>query len=101
MASYEPVPPQQNPGQPVARTTGNQAGLSTAALVLGIVSIPTAVFPAIVGIITGVIAIVLGVMGRRTGNRNARIGLVLGIIGLVVGVVNSFFGALLFSGRLG
>ena len=68
------------------------SGRATAAMVLGIVSIPTFFIP-IVSVVLGILAIVIGSMARndarRTGARNAgqaKTAIVCGIAGLVLAV---------------
>jgi hypothetical protein len=82
---------------PTASTAGT-SGRATAALILGIISIPAALI-AILGIILGVIALVLGATSRgdiqRRGLRNsghATAGMILGSIGLVLGLANMIAG---------
>lgn len=73
----------------------NNNNLAVAALVLGLVSIITWLFP-IAGYITTIIAIVLGVKGRSSEKRGmATAGMVLGIIFLIVTLLNSIIGVLL------
>ncbi len=73
----------------------NNNKFAVAALVLGIVSILTWLFP-IAGYITTIITIVLGVKGRKSEKRGmATAGMVLGIIFLVVTLLNSILGAIL------
>ncbi len=73
----------------------NNNKFAVAALVLGIVSILTWLFP-IAGYITTIIAIVLGVKGRKSEKRGmATAGMVLGIIFLVITLLNSILGVLL------
>lgn len=73
----------------------NNNRFANAALVLGIVSILTWLFP-IAGYITTIIAIVLGVKGRKSEKRGmATAGMVLGIIFLVITLLNSILGVLL------
>ncbi|MCE5235423.1 MAG: hypothetical protein ABFC62_12920 [Clostridiaceae bacterium] len=71
-------------------------GKSTAALVLGIVSVALAWFgySALVGLACGIIALVLGIQIRKAGqaegfepNGNAKAGYILGIIGLIINAV--------------
>lgn len=82
MASYSGPPPAQ------ARN-----GLGTAALVLGILSLP-AILTIVLGILFGLLAVIFGIIGQRRARRgeatNAGVavaGLVTGAIGLVVSVV--------------
>jgi uncharacterized protein DUF4190 len=86
---------------PPATTTGGTSGRATAALVLGILAIPTALFP-ILGLIVGVIGLVLGLTAksdiRRRGLANmghAKWGVILSSIGLVLTVVNAIAGAII------
>ena len=73
----------------------NNNSLAVVALVLGIVSIITWLFP-IAGYITTIIAIVLGVKGRKSEKRGmATAGMVLGIIFLVITLLNSILGVIL------
>lgn len=73
----------------------NNNRFAVAALVLGIVSILTWLFP-IAGYITTIIAIVLGVKGRKSEKRGmATAGMVLGIIFLVITLLNSILGVFL------
>ena len=76
--------------------TGQTDGMAVASLVLGILSIPGALFYGVFGIILGAIAIFLGVVARGrikrsdgtvTGNGLATAGLVLGICGAGLGLV--------------
>ena len=73
----------------------NNNSLAVVALVLGIVSIITWLFP-IAGYITTIIAIILGVKGRKSEKRGmATAGMVLGIIFLVITLLNSILGVIL------
>lgn len=73
----------------------NNNKFAIAALVLGIVSILTWLFP-IAGYITTIIAIVLGVKGRKSEKRGmATAGMVLGIIFLIITLLNSILGVFL------
>ena len=73
----------------------NNNKFAVAALVLGIVSILTWLFP-IAGYITTIIAIVLGVKGRKSEKRGmATAGMVLGIIFLVITLLNSILSVFL------
>ena len=72
------------------------SGLSTAAMVLGIVGIPVALFVPIVAIVLGVLAIVLGAVGRgdarRRGATNtgqAMAGIILGSIDIVLAIASA------------
>ena len=73
----------------------NNNKFAVAALVLGIVSILTWLFP-IAGYITTIITIVLGVKGRKSEKRGmATAGMVLGIIFLVITLLNSILSVFL------
>ena len=69
-----------------------RGGISTAALVLGIIGLPLsfACIPSILAIIFGVLALRGDEDGRRRGQGQAVAGLVLGILGLTFGVVLIF-----------
>ena len=76
-------------GAPVLAT---QNGLGTAALVLGILSIPGA-FVIVGGVVLGILAIIFGAIGRGRANRgratnggSALAGLITGAIGLLLAV---------------
>jgi hypothetical protein len=90
-------PPQAAP----ATTRGGSSGRATAALVLGILAIPTALFP-ILGLIVGVVGLVLGLTAkgviRREGLTNmghAKWGVILSSIGLVLTIINAVAGAII------
>lgn len=63
---------------------GGGSGLSTAGLVLGILSVLTWLFP-VIGVPISIVGLVLGSMGKRRGGGGA--GVVLNIIGLVLNIV--------------
>lgn len=68
---------------------------AVAALVLGLVSIVTWLFP-IAGYITTILAIVFATKGHHSEKKGmATAGLVLGIIFLIVTLLNSILGAIL------
>jgi|tagenome__1003787_1003787.scaffolds.fasta_scaffold19937379_2 hypothetical protein len=74
-------------------TTARRPGKAIAALVLGILSIPCALFP-IVGAILGAVAIALGSNARSQirrsgldGEGQAHAGVILGIVGLSLAVI--------------
>jgi hypothetical protein len=75
-------------------TAGPASGRATAALILGILSIPAAILIAIVGIALGVIGLVLGITARTDMGRagapmgKATAGVVLSAIGIVLGILN-------------
>jgi hypothetical protein len=84
-------------------TTGGTSGRATAALVLGILAIPTALFP-ILGLVVGLVGLVLGLTAkgdiRRRGLTNmghATLGVVLSSIGLVLTIANGVAGAIIAS----
>jgi hypothetical protein len=79
---------------PPTASTGGRSGRATAALTVGIISIPAAII-AIAGVILGVVAIVLGATARGDARRNrlrgagqATAGMICGIIGLLLGLAN-------------
>jgi Domain of unknown function (DUF4190) len=83
---------------PPAARAGRTPGRATAALVLGIISIPAALI-ALLGIVVGVIAIVMGATSRSDIRRNAlpgagtaTAGIVLGAIGTLLGIANMIAG---------
>jgi len=85
---------------PPTATRGFHSGRATASMVVGIISIPAALF-AILGVILGIVAIVLGSTARGEAGRRgltnagqATAGLILGSIGLVLGVANMIAGVL-------
>ena len=68
--------------------------LGTAALVLGLLSLPAVLLLGIGGAILGIPAVILGVMGRNRAKRGeannagvATSGVVLGALGIVLGIV--------------
>jgi hypothetical protein len=82
-------------------TRGGRSGRATASMVLGIISIPAALFP-ILGLIIGVIGLTLGLLARgdidRRGLSNrgqAVAGIVLNSIGLVLTIANMVAGAII------
>lgn len=84
-----------------AATGRTTSGRATAALILGILSIPAALLP-IVGLIVGVVGLVLGITAkgdiRRRGLTNmshAKWGVILSCIGLVLTVANAVAGAII------
>jgi hypothetical protein len=83
---------------PPTASTGGRSGRATASMILGIISIPAALF-AILGVILGVIAVVLGATARGdiarrglTNSGQAMAGMILGSIGLVLGLANMIAG---------
>jgi uncharacterized protein DUF4190 len=84
-----------------AVATGGTSGRATAALVLGILAIPTALFP-ILGLIVGLVGLILGLTAkgdiRRRGLTNmghANWGVILSSIGLVLTIANAVAGAII------
>ena len=91
--------PRSDHAAPAAR--GGTSGRATAALVLGILAIPTALFP-ILGLIVGVVGLVLGLTAkgdiRRRGLTNmghAKWGVILSSIGLFLTIANAVAGAII------
>ena len=108
----------QNAGQPQNVNTGGQTPLpnATAALVLGIISIPTCICYGIIGLACGIIALILAGKAKKLYDenpslytigsfKNMQAGKVCGIIGvslsslylIYVIVVLAFFGSALTS----
>lgn len=89
-----PNPYQQLPGY---GQNDPKAGLAIAAFIVGIASIPCALF-ALCGIVLGIIGIVLGSLGKQSFSRRslALWGLGLSVAGLTLGVINSALGIYLF-----
>lgn len=82
---------------------GESNGLAIAALVCGIVAIPSAILLPLAGVPLGIVALVMGVVVRRHAGptpRPATAGLVTGVVAMVIGIVNGILGALLMTGRL-
>lgn len=84
-------------------SAGTTSGRATAALVLGILSIPAALLP-ILGLVVGIVGLILGLTARgdiqRRGLTNmshAKWGVILCCIGLVLTVVNGVAGAMMAS----
>ena len=83
---------------------------ATAALVLGILSIPiTCLCYGIIGLGMGIVAIVLGGQavktdaenpGVYTGAQNAKVGRILGIISVALAVIYLLFLVLVFAGMM-
>ena len=85
---------------PPTASTGFRSGRATTSMILGIISIPAALF-AILGVILGVIAIVLGATARGEAGRRgltnagqATAGMICGSIGLVLGLANMIAGVI-------
>jgi hypothetical protein len=82
-------------------TTGGTSGRATAAFVLGILAIPTALFP-LIGLPIGLVGLILGLtakgdIGRRglTNMGHAKWGVILSSIGLVLTIANMVVGAII------
>ena len=79
---------------PATTTASPASGRATAALVLGILSIPCAILIAILGIALGAIGLVLGFTARTdmrraaAGSGKVTTGIVLSAIGIIVGILN-------------
>lgn len=75
-------------------------GLATAALVVGIISLLTSFFLGVLAIFPAIVGVVLGIMGRKAANKGqATAGLILSIIAIVFGIIGLFLlGALLMMG---
>jgi hypothetical protein len=92
------TPPSASPldqHPPPVADQGRRSGRATAALVLGIISIPTALFP-IVAWICGVVAIVLGCIARTDIRRNALRGHGQATAGIVLGAIGTLAGVAIF-----
>jgi hypothetical protein len=82
-------------------TASTTSGRATAALVLGILSIPAALLP-ILGLVIGLVGLILGLTARgdisRRGLTNmshAKWGVILSSIGLVLTIANAVAGAII------
>jgi hypothetical protein len=74
------------------------SGLAIAALVLGILSIPGAIFSVgLLGILFGLLGLIFGIIGIRVGGRPGRAGRGLAIAGLATGVVGLILGGVLLG----
>jgi hypothetical protein len=73
-------------------------GFAIAGLILGIVSIPIALF-AICGYITAILGFIFSLLGMRAPSKRtmAIIGLVLSILGFIASIVSSVVGVMLMS----
>jgi hypothetical protein len=87
---YYPPPGAQVPYDVPAVAPYQGARFAIAGLVLGIVSVISAIFP-ICGLPFGIIGIIVSVLGRRSITRRtmATAGLVLSIIGIALSVISS------------
>lgn len=97
-AVVDPPPPSAFPPPPATVYIASERtdGTAIAALILGVLAIPGALFSGIFGVIPGTAAIVLGLIARRriklSGGTLGGIGLatagwILGICGVVIGVI--------------
>jgi len=87
-------------GTPAATTTSRSSGRATAALILGVLSIPLAILFAIVGLVLGIVAVVLGQMAKGDMARNvsnAKWGVILGAIGAVLAIANMVASAIILT----
>ena len=87
------------PGAPVAQPEKG-GGFAIAGLILGIVSIPVAIF-AICGYITAILGFVFSILGRRAPSKRtmATIGMILSIIGFLASIASSVYGIVALSGQ--
>jgi hypothetical protein len=90
-------------GTPAA-TTGGSSGRATAALVLGVLSIPLALLSPIVGLVLAVVGLVLGMTAKGdirrrglTNMSNAKWGVILSGVGIVIAIANAVVGAIILS----
>lgn len=88
-------------GTPAAMPSRTTSGRATAALILGILSIPAALLP-ILGLIVSIVGLVLGITAkgdiRRRGLTNmshAKWGVILSCIGLLLTIANAVAGAII------
>jgi hypothetical protein len=88
---------------PMAQTE-RRSGRAVTAMVLGILSIPLALFIPIVGVIVAILAIILGATARSHAIRNslanvgqAKAGLICGIVGAVIAVANMIVTAIIIT----
>ncbi len=86
---------------PPTATTAGGSGRATASMVLGIISIPAALF-AILGLIIGIVGLTLGLIAPGEINRRgltnrgqAVAGIVCSSIGIVLAIVNAVAGAIM------
>gem|GEM_PF-1453703 len=97
--AYQQAQPYGYPAAPVAAPEKG-GGFAIAGLILGIVSIPIAVF-AICGYITAILGLVFSILGRRAPSKRtiATIGIVLSIIGFIASIISSAVGVMLLSNQ--
>jgi hypothetical protein len=86
---------------PPTTTQAGHSGRATASMVLGIISIPAALF-AILGLIIGIVGLTLGLIARGEINRKgltnrgqAVAGIVCSSIGIVLAIANAVAGAII------
>lgn len=95
-------PPPQPYGYPAAPAVLPEkgGGFAIAGLILGIVSIPIALF-ALCGYSTSILGFVFSLLGRRAPSKRtmATIGLILSIIGFIASIASSVYGVILMSGQ--
>jgi hypothetical protein len=84
------VPPEGGPGDARPQQSPGRR-LGTSAVVLGVVGIVFALFPATggFGIFLGVVALVLGIIGLRRKGRRALAGTVVGAVAILLGALLS------------
>lgn len=87
------------PAAPMAQPEKG-GGFAIAGLILGIVSIPVALF-AICGYITAILGFVFSILGRRAPSKRtmATIGMILSIIGFLASIASSVYGIVALSGQ--
>ncbi|HEX6556403.1 MAG TPA: hypothetical protein VF026_26830 [Ktedonobacteraceae bacterium] len=95
---YYPPPGAQAPYEVPAATPYQGARFAIAGLILGIVSVISAIFP-ICGLPFAIVGIIVSVLGRRSLTRRtmATAGLVLSIIGIVLSVISAVVSFAYFS----
>lgn len=78
----------------------NGGGFAIAGLILGIISIPIALF-AICGYVTAIAGFIFSLLGRRAPSKRtiATIGMILSILGFLASIVSSVVGYAMLSGQ--
>lgn len=93
-----PAPPHYEYPPPFAPLTQQETGggFAIAGLILGIVSIPIALF-AICGYITSILGIIFSILGRRAPSKRtmATIGTVLSVLGFIASIGSSIVGVMI------
>jgi hypothetical protein len=93
-----PPPPQYGYPQPWVPKTQPETGggFAIAGLILGIVSIPIALF-AICGYITSILGIIFSILGLRAPSKRtmATIGIVLSVLGFIASIASSIVGVMM------